>query len=154
VLNELNSLKELTGEETMSHKSEHRQLDVHNNQTTTEDYYLQFDEIMTPEPEFEYKKKSKQMEEALEKFFTEDADTRQVLQAVANLKPAPVTVSRALLDVKTLPLNAHDRKLLLEINEPNIGKFSKQPWTRRESGTDESIKNKRNYEELYYRARH
>lgn len=31
VLNELNSLKELTGEETMSHKSEYRQMDVHNN---------------------------------------------------------------------------------------------------------------------------
>ena len=109
---------------------------------------------MTPEPEFEYNKKSKQMEEALEKFFTEDADTHQVLQAVANLKPAPVTVSKAPLDVDNMPLNAHDRQLLLEINEPNVGKFSKQPWTRRESGPDESIKNKRNYEELYYRARH
>ena len=31
VLNELNSLKELTGEETMSHKSEYGQMDVHNN---------------------------------------------------------------------------------------------------------------------------
>ena len=67
------------------------------------------------------------MEKVLEKFFVEEGDTHQVLKTVANLKPAPVTISRT-VDVDKLegdiPLNKHDRKLLDEINKPNQGKLS------------------------------